>query len=64
MADSNRCHGQGHVSENREFIHSFNQSAFACVLHEQLIYQLQVDKVVRFLSPGKSTSLTKVKVWV
>ena len=25
MADSNRCHGQGHVSENREYAICANQ---------------------------------------
>ena len=30
MADSNRCHGQGHVSENREYIKfDIKESAFA-----------------------------------
>ena len=40
MADSNRCHGQGHVSENRElvqhgaiFIQHFLRTLFA---HHQL----------------------------
>ena len=48
MADSNRCHGQGHVSENREYTN---------MLH--ILFSLLCVKYIFFLVLSKSSIRSK-----
>ena len=55
MADSNRCHGQDHVSENREFstcsvaVISNHTMCDVCVLHGTVSGEIKLSTVLGFL---------------